>query len=255
VFRVPCGGWMAYLEREVRRLVGKTIHHYHLIEDGDHILVALSGGKDSMVMLNILHERRARVPIHYELNVVTIDLGYEGSSFDSLKTYVRDYGYDLVLKKTQIGLTAHSDTNRENPCFLCARLRRKVLFETAQELGCNKVALGHTKDDIIETFLLNTFYAGEISTMVPYQALFGGTFAIIRPLALVEEEKVRAYADLRDLPRVKDGCPTRGTTRRGTVKYLLGELDKLDRRIKKNIFAALGNVKGEYLLNGYGSHH
>jgi tRNA 2-thiocytidine biosynthesis protein TtcA len=246
---------MAYLEREVRRLVGKAIHHYHLIEDGDRILVALSGGKDSMVMLNILHGRRARVPIDYELKVLTVDLGYEGGNFEPLQGYTRDLGYDFVLKKTQIGPLAQGDANRESPCFLCARLRRKVFFETAQELGCNKVALGHTKDDIIETFLLNTLYSGEISTMIPHQDLFGGAFSIIRPLALVEEAKVRAYADLHALPEVQDGCPTRGTTRRGQIKYLLGELDKVDRRIKKNIFAALGNVKSEYLLNGHGSHH
>lgn len=246
---------MAYLEREIRRLVGKAIHYYHLIEDGDRILIALSGGKDSLVMLNILHERRARVPIHYELKVITIDLGYEGSDFEPLRAYTRDLGYDLVLKKTQIGPLAQSDENRENPCFLCARLRRKVFFETAQELGCNKVALGHNKDDIIETFLLNTFYCGEISTMIPHQVLFGGKLAIVRPLALVEETKVRAYAKLRHLPEVHDSCPTRGTTRRGQIKHLLGELDKIDSRIKKNIFASLSNVKGAYLLDGNGYHH
>jgi tRNA 2-thiocytidine biosynthesis protein TtcA len=245
---------MAYIERDIRRLVGKAIHRYRLIEDGDRILVALSGGKDSMVMLHVLHERRARVPINYELKVLTVDLGYDGVNFEVLQRYMRDRGCDYTLKRTQIGPLAQSTFNRENPCFLCARLRRKVFFETAHELGCNKVALGHTKDDIIETFLLNTFYGGEISTMIPHQVLFGGTLAIIRPLALVEEDTVRAYAQLRDLPEVHDGCPTRGSTRRGQIKYLLGELDKTDRRIKKNIFAALSNVKGEYLLNGYGSH-
>jgi tRNA 2-thiocytidine biosynthesis protein TtcA len=245
---------MAYLEREMRRLVGKAIHHYRLIEDGDRILVALSGGKDSMAMLNVLHERRARVPINYELKVLTVDLGYEGVNFEALRGYIKGLGWDYVFKKTQIGPLAQSTFNRENPCFLCARLRRKIFFETAHELGCNKVALGHTKDDIIETFLLNTFYGGEISTMIPHQVLFGGKLAIIRPLALLEEDTVRAYAQLRALPEVQDGCPTRGKTRRGQIKYLLGELAKTDRRIKKNIFAALSNVKGEYLLNGHGSH-
>jgi tRNA 2-thiocytidine biosynthesis protein TtcA len=244
---------MAYIEREIRRLVGKAIHHYRLIEDGDRILVALSGGKDSMVMMNILHERRARVPINYELKVITVDLGYEGVNFEALQGYMRDLGWNYILKKTQIGPLAQSTFNWENPCFLCARMRRKVFFETAHELGCNKVALGHNKDDIIETFLLNTFFGGEISTMIPHQVLFGGKLTIIRPLALVEEDKVRAYAQLRGFPEVLDGCPTRGTTRRGQIKYLLGELDKMDRRIKKNIFAALSNVKGEYLLNGHGA--
>ncbi len=116
----------------------------------------------------------------------------------------------------------------------------------------SKVALGHNKDDIIETFLLNTFYAGEISTMIPHQVLFGGKLAIVRPLALVDEAKIRAYAELHGLPLVKDNCPTRGTTRRAEIKGLLDELDRRDRRIKKNIFAALSNVKGEYLLDGNG---
>lgn len=245
---------MAYIEREIRRLVGKAIHHYRLIEDGDRILVALSGGKDSMVMMNILNDRRARVPINYELKVLTVDLGYEGVTFEPLQGYMNDLGWHYVLKKTQIGPLAQSSFNRENPCFLCARMRRKVFFETAHELVCNKVALGHNKDDIIETFLLNAFFGGEISTMIPHQELFGGKLTIIRPLALVDEETVRAYAQFRDFPEVQDGCPTRGTTRRGQIKYLLGELDKMDSRIKKNIFAALSNVKGEYLLNGHGSH-
>jgi tRNA 2-thiocytidine biosynthesis protein TtcA len=244
---------MAYVEREIRRLVGKAIHRYRLIEDGDRILVALSGGKDSMVMLHVLHERRARVPINYELKVLTVDLGYEGVNFEALQKYLRNLGWDYIFKKTRIGPLAQSTFNRENPCFLCARLRRKVFFETAHEFGCNKVALGHNKDDIVETFLLNTFYGGEISTMIPHQALFGGTLSIIRPLALVEEDTIRAYADIRDFPEVQDGCPTRGTTRRGQIKYLLGELHKVDKRIKNNIFAALSNVKGEYLLNGHGS--
>ena len=243
---------MAYLEREIRRLVGQAIHRYRLIEDGDRILLALSGGKDSVVMLNLLHERRARVPVHYELKVITIDLGYNGSNFDSLRTYTKGLGYDLVLKRTQIGPLAQSEENRENPCFLCSRLRRKVFFEAAEELGCNKVALGHNKDDIIETFLLNTFYAGEISTMIPHQVLFGGKLAIVRPLALVEEAKVLAYARLHELPVVEDNCPTRGTTRRAQIKRLLAELEKKDRRIKKKIFAALSNVKGAYLLDGNG---
>ncbi len=247
---------MAYLEREIKKLVGKAIHQYHLIEDGDRILVAVSGGKDSLVMLKLLNERRARVPIDYGLTVITVDLGYEGSNFEVLEGYMRDLGYDYLLKKTQIGPLAHSPLNRENPCFLCARLRRKVIFETAKELGCNKVALGHNRDDIIETFLLNVFCRGEISTMVPHQVLFGGKLSIIRPLSLIEGDKIRVYANPHDFPDVQDGCPTRGSTRRREIKFLLEELDKMDRGIKRSIFRALGNVKSEYLLvNGHGAPH
>ncbi|RLB07780.1 MAG: tRNA 2-thiocytidine(32) synthetase TtcA [Deltaproteobacteria bacterium] len=245
---------MAYLEREIRKLVGKAIHRYRLIDDGDRILVALSGGKDSLVMLKLLHERRSRVPIEYELKVITVDLGYEGGNLEALEEYVRGLGCDYSLKKTRIGPLAHSPTNRENPCFLCARLRRKVIFETARELGCNKVALGHNRDDIIETFLLNVFYCGEISTMVPHQVLFGGKLSIIRPLSLVEEDKIRAYAKLQGFPEVYDGCPTKALTRRKEIKFLLGELDRMDKRIRRNIFRALSNIRLEYLLvNGTGA--
>ncbi len=243
---------MAYAEKYVRRLVGKAIHRYRLIEDGDRILVAISGGKDSMSLLQLLHERRARVPITYDLRVLTIDLGYNGVDFDQLNAYVKNLGYNLIIKKTQIGILAHSAENRENPCFLCSRLRRKVFFETAAELGCNKVALGHNKDDIIETFLLNVFYSGEMSTMVPHQVLFGGKLSIIRPLALVETEKIEAYARLHNLPMFNDNCPSRGKTSRGEIRSLLRRFDKIDKRIKRNIFAALSNVKMEYLLNGHG---
>ncbi len=245
---------MAYLEREIRKRVGKAIHQYRLIEDGDRILVAVSGGKDSLVMLKLLSERRARVPIDYELTVITVDLGYDGSNFEALEGYVGGFGCDFLLKRTQIGPLAHSPLNRENPCFLCSRLRRKVIFEAAQGLGCNKVALGHNRDDIIETFLLNVFFCGEISTMVPHQVLFCGRLSIIRPLSLIEGSKIRAYANSHDFPEVDDGCPTKGSTRRREIQLLLEELDKIDTRIKRNIFSALGNIKSEYLLvNGHGA--
>lgn len=244
---------MAYLAKEIRKLAGKAIHQYRLINDGDRILVAVSGGKDSLVMLKLLHERRSRVPINYELKVVTIDLGYKDGNLESLEEYVEGLGCDYFVQKTQIGPLAHSPHNRENPCFLCARLRRKVIFETAQEMGCNKIALGHNRDDIIETFLLNILFCGEISTMVPHQVLFGGKLSIIRPLSLIEEDKIQAYARLHDFPEVQDGCPTKGLTRRREIKLLLGELHKMDRRVKSNIFRALSNVKNEYLLvNGHG---
>ena len=239
---------MTYLQREIRKLMGRAIHQYRLIEDSDRILVAVSGGKDSLVMLKLLQERRARVPIDYELRVVTVDLGYERSNLDSLEGYVRGLGCDYSIKRTQIGPLAHSSLNRENPCFLCARMRRKVIFETAKELRCNKIALGHNRDDVIETFLLNVFYCGEVSTMVPHQVLFGGKLSIIRPLSLIHEDEIRAYAKLFDFPEVQDGCPTKGSTRRSEMKILLKELDKKDKRIRRNIFRALSNVKIEYLL-------
>lgn len=241
-----------YLDKRVRRLVGKAICDFGLIQDGDRILVGLSGGKDSLVLLKVLAERLKVVPIRYDLQAVTVDLGFGGLDLGRLREFVSELGCDLVVKRTDIGPRSHRPENPEVPCFLCSRMRRKVLFQTAAELGCNKLALGHTKDDIIVTFFMNVLYSGEISTMVPRQELFGGRLTIIRPLALLDEEKAAAFARQHCLPVMDEGCPTRGKTKRAEVKAWLQELLRRDRRIKGNIFHALGNVKREYLLNGHG---
>ncbi len=156
-------------ERAMRRAVGQAIHRYQMIADGDRVAVGLSGGKDSLTLVWALHERLARIPIHYSLFPIHIDLGFEGSPASLIEAYCRKEGHGFRIEHTDYGIRAHSDENRENPCFLCARLRRQRLFEVAHELGCNKLALGHNMDDIIETLFLNMCYSGEISTMVPYQ--------------------------------------------------------------------------------------
>jgi len=242
----------SYLDKRVRRLVGRAIWEYRLIEEGDRVLVGLSGGKDSLVLLKVLAERLKVVPMDYELKAVTVDLGFGGLDLERLREFVDGLGCEWVLKTTEIGPRAHRPDNPEVPCFLCSRMRRKVLFQTAAELGCNKLALGHTKDDLIVTFFMNVLYSGEISTMVPRQELFGGRVTIIRPLALVDEEKVEVFARQHRLPVMDEGCPTRGRTKRAEVKALLERLYKMDRRVKGNIFHALGNVKREYLLDGRG---
>jgi len=163
-----------YTFKAINREVGKALHRYEMISDGNRILVGLSGGKDSLTLLWILNERKNRVPINYELFPVYIDLGFEGGFRDALKIYCQNLGYNLRVENTDYGIIGHSPQNRENPCFLCSRLRRKRLFEIAGELGCEKVALGHNKDDIIETLFLNICYAGEISTMLPSQIFFPG---------------------------------------------------------------------------------
>ena len=135
--------------------MGKALHRYHMISDGDRIVVGVSGGADSLTLMWMLSERQARIPITYELFAVYIDPGFEGSFAEELKTYCDQLGFSLRVEYTDYGVLGHSDINRENPCFLCSRLRRKRLFEIADELGCSKLALGHNKDDVIETFFLN----------------------------------------------------------------------------------------------------
>src|SRR4030065_25300 len=237
---------MAYWEKEVRSLVGKAIHRYGLIQDGDRILVGVSGGKDSLTLLTLLSERAKRVPIHYELLAVHVDLGFQSGGADMLKEFFEAKNLPYHIETTRIAELANGPDNRENPCFLCSWERRKRIFSLAQQFECNKVAFGHHKDDIIETLLLNIFYSAEISTMLPVQPLFNGKITLIRPLALLEERKIERFAKEMGLPYFPCGCPASGRSKRREGKEVLGILEKKNHRIKGNIFRSLSNIKLEY---------
>lgn len=237
---------MAYWEKEIRGLMGKAIHRYGLIQDGDRILVGVSGGKDSLTLLHLLQERRKRVPIDYELIPVHIDLGFDSERAKILKDFFEAQGLSYHIEFTDIGKRANSPENRENPCFLCSWERRKCIFHLAHRLKCNKIALGHHKDDIIETLLLNIFYSGEISSMVPIQTLFKGKITLIRPLALIEEKKIERFAREMGLPFGPSGCPSSGKTKRKEVKELIETLERKNRKVKGNIFRSLSNIKLDY---------
>ena len=228
--------------------MGKALHRYGMISDSDRIIVGVSGGADSLTLLWMLTERLRRVPINYELFAVYIDPGYEGSFGDSLKWYGDKLGIPIRTEYTDYGVLAHSSENRENPCFLCSRLRRKRLFEIADELGCNKLALGHNKDDIIETLFMNICYAGEISTMVPSQAFFQGKFTVIRPLAFADEQLIRKFARDQKFPEFINPCPSAGNSKRQEVKMLLQQLYRANKKVKGNIFRAMSHVNTDYLL-------
>ncbi len=238
----------SYTYKALNSLVGKAIHRYQMIEDGDRIAVGVSGGKDSLTLLWALAERRKRVPVNYDLCPIYVDPGFEGGFGDALAETCLNLGFFLTVDQTDHGIVAHSGANRENPCFLCARLRRKRLFEIAAGLGCTKLALGHNKDDIIETFFLNICYAGEISTMVPRQTLFSGRFTVIRPLAMIDENSIRRFAAAQQFPRYTNPCPSAGATKRSDIKTILEGLYRTNRKIKGNIYRSMSHVKVEYLL-------
>jgi tRNA 2-thiocytidine biosynthesis protein TtcA len=210
--------------------------------------VAVSGGADSLTMMWMLAERLPRIPISFQLFPVHIDPGFEGGFSESLKTYSFDCGLTLRVEHTDYGILGHSEINRENPCFLCSRLRRKRLFEIADELGCNKLALGHNKDDIIETLFLNICYAGEISTMVPSQTFFSGRIRVIRPLAYADEDVIRAFAEEQGFPEFVNSCPSANHSKRQEIKTVLKQLYRSNKKIKGNIFRAMSRVKLDYLL-------
>ncbi len=219
-----------------------------MISDGDNIAVGVSGGKDSMTLLHILNERLKKIPVSYKLFPIYIDPGFENSFKKELEDYCKNNNFNLSIDNTDFGILAHSNENRENPCFLCSRLRRKRLFEIADSLGCKKLALGHHKDDIIETLFLNIFYSGRISTMKPLQTFFEGAFTIIRPLALLEEDTIIDYKNKMGIPEFVNTCPSAEESKRKEIKQLLEKLYKSNGNIKGNIFRAMSRVKTEYLL-------
>jgi len=234
----------------MRRAVGRALYDYKMISDGDKVAVGLSGGKDSLTLMWVLQERLNRIPIRYSLLAIYIDLGFPESPAPKIEAYCRQAGYSLQVEYTDYGIRGHGTENRENPCFLCSRLRRKRLFEVADTFGCNKLALGHTMDDIIETLFLNMCYGGEISTMVPRQPFFNGRLTLIRPLAYVDEKGIDAFAKDHGFPHISNPCPTAKHSKRSEIKEMLEKLYRGNSKIKGNLFRSMSRVKPEYLLKG-----
>ncbi|NDY42344.1 tRNA 2-thiocytidine(32) synthetase TtcA [Dissulfurirhabdus thermomarina] len=239
---------MNRLRKELNRLVGTAVHRYRLLEPGDRIAVAVSGGSDSLLALWFLRRWREKAPIRFSLLPVHLDMGFAGADTGALRAHLAAEG-GFHMEETDYGPRAHGPENREkSPCFLCARLRRKRLFELAHRLGCNKLALGHNQDDILHTFFLNMLFGGELSTLVPRVDMFGGRLALIRPLALADKARIDRLARELGLPVVPNPCPSAGKTRREEVRRLLDGLFRRDPRIRGNLFHALSNVRPDYLL-------
>jgi tRNA 2-thiocytidine biosynthesis protein TtcA len=241
---------MAYLDHEVRRLFGKAIHFYGLIENRDRIAVAVSGGKDSMLLLWLLRERLRRVPIDYELTAVHVDPGFDSESADKMEDYFKREGFRYEIIRTDFGTRAHGPENRENPCFLCARLRRSALFTKTRELYCRKIAFGHNKDDMIETFFINVCYGAEIAGMLPRQEFFGGEITAIRPLALLPAPTILKMCKHLGLPIFASTCPSACNNQREEIRNVLYGLYKKNAKVRGNIFHAMSNINLEYLPPG-----
>ncbi|WP_299983704.1 ATP-binding protein [Desulfobacula sp.] len=243
------------LKKRIDRAVGKAIHDWDMISENERILVGVSGGTDSQALLNILFSLKKRAPVNFDILPVHIDAGFEDSFAKELENYIEDTYGPLKIEYKDYGVLAHSDINRENPCFLCSRLRRKRLFEIAQEQGCKKIALGHNKDDIIETLFINICYAGRIGTMKPRQSFFNGTLDIIRPLSYVEKKNIALFGQLFNLPEFKNNCPSANKTKRGEIRKLLETLYKHNKHIKGNIFRSMSNIAPDYLLEAKNDRH
>jgi tRNA 2-thiocytidine biosynthesis protein TtcA len=227
--------------------IGKAIEDYGLIEDKDRILVAVSGGKDSLSLLKLLNERRRWAPIDYELIAIHIESDYrcrECVHTKVLKELFAEMGVKYHFKKMRILKAGRKGIS----CFWCSWNRRKALFLAAERFGCNKVAFGHHMDDIIETILLNLFYHGEISAMNPRQELFGGKIVLIRPLCYVEEDRLREFAKESGFPRQLCQCPNSQTSQRRTMKNIVKMVKRDCAYVKTNVMRSIARVNRDYTM-------
>jgi tRNA 2-thiocytidine biosynthesis protein TtcA len=240
------------LEARIAKKVTKAIVDYHLIEDGDRVMVGLSGGKDSWALLQVLDVLRQRAPIAFSLIGVTVDSGYDGFRHDLIASTCEARGWEYRIVHTEIGEVMEDLlANDATPCSLCARLRRGVLYRLADEVGANKIALGHHADDFIETLLLNLFFAGTLKAMPAKLLSDTGRHVVIRPLVHVGEEECRQYTKACDLPVIGCCCPACGdlSLQRQRMKRLLFELEREHPGVKASVLRALSNVAPRHLLD------
>ena len=240
------------LETRLAKRVTKAIADYSLIEDGDRVMVGLSGGKDSWALLQILDVLRKRAPIAFSLVAVTVDSGYDGYRHDLISKTCEQRGWEYRIVHTEIGDVMEDLLDAQaTPCSLCARLRRGVLYRLATEVGATKIALGHHLDDFIETLLLNLFFAGTLKAMPARLVSDNGQHVVIRPLVAVTEGEARNYAKEQQLPIVGCCCPACGDLglQRQRVKRLIAELEVEHPEIKSSMIRALANVAPRHLLD------
>lgn len=222
----------------------KACADYGLITDNDHILIGLSGGKDSLALVELLGKRaQIHVP-HFQVTAVHVRV--KERDYHSDLTYLEDFcaraRVPFIVRDTEIGAEEKKD-----PCFLCSWFRRKALFDAAQELGCNKIALGHHKDDVVETLLMNLIFQGSISTIAPVLQMDKMPIQMIRPLCLIDEKDLSRYAQLSQYEKQIKFCPLEKVSSRTEVKQLLTHLESLNPNVRDSIWSAMENIKTDYL--------
>jgi tRNA 2-thiocytidine biosynthesis protein TtcA len=237
-------------ERPIRRLVGRAIGDFDLIANRDRILVALSGGKDSWTLLHVLNDLKLRAPVSFSLVAVTVDPGFPGFRTEGIEGYLQEQGYEYRIVPAPVHeVMVEKLTPEDTPCGLCSRIKRGVLYTQARELGCTKIALGHHRDDFIETLLLNLFYNGKIKAMAPLLRADDGENVVIRPLVYVPEEDIISFAAGAGFPVTCCACPACGDPdqKRVQVKKMLSELEHAHPGIKASLLASLGDIEERHL--------
>ncbi len=239
------------LQKRLRRNVGRAIQDFNMIEDGDRVMVCLSGGKDSFALLDILRNLQARAPVHFELIAVNLDQKQPGFPEQVLPDYLRRVGVPFhIIEQDTYRIVQRVIPEGKTTCGLCSRLRRGILYTFAAEQGMTKIALGHHRDDIVETLFLNLFHGGKLKAMPPKLLSDDGRHVVIRPLAYCKERDLVAYAEARQFPIIPCNlCGSQENLQRQVIKAMLRQWEKQFPGRVENIFAALGNVAPSHLAD------
>lgn len=239
------------VEKKLGRATSRAIADFSMIEDGDRILVAVSGGKDSYTMLHLLRSLQRKAPVSFDLRVVNVDQGHPGYPGHLLREYMAREGYDFtMIEEDTYSIVTEKIPKGKTYCSLCSRLRRGILYRVAKELGCNKIALGHHRDDVLQTLLLNLFFAGQLGAMPPRLVADGGSLIVVRPLVYCAEEDIRTFAALAEFPILPcDLCGTQEHLQRKAMARLLDQLERDNPGTKTVMLSALRNVRPSHLLD------
>jgi len=230
---------------KINSQVGKSINNYKLIEENDSILVALSGGKDSMVMLDILSWRLKHLPIKYKITAVHVELNGLPYKVDKkrLTEFCELRNIKLIYKTEDVDITK----SKKTPCFICSHTRRKILFTLAYELKCNKLAFGHHKDDAVETLLMNMMFYSNISSIPAKVSMFNGKFELIRPLINIRNADTLRYSEILDYSKMEKNCSYENLTKRNSISELLKNIEQINSQGVNNIFKSMTNISNDYL--------
>lgn len=221
--------------------VRKAVDDYHMIAEGDKIAVGISGGKDSLTLLYALSSLRRFYPHPFELVAVTVDLGFDNLDLTEIKKLCEKLEVPYTVVKTQIGQIVFEERRENNPCALCAKMRKGALNEAMKQLGCNKIAYAHHMDDVVETMMLSLLYEGRFHTFSPVTYLDDTGLTVIRPLIYMKEADVIGFVRKYEVPVVKSPCPADGHTKREYVKQLLRQLNTENPGVKQRMFTAIQN--------------
>ena len=224
----------------------KAIEEYNMIENGDRIAVGISGGKDSLTLLCALASIKRFLDKDFSLVAITIDMGFEGADFSAISSLCEELEVEYHVVPTQIYEIIFNVRKEKSPCSLCSRMRRGALHDAAKEFNCNKIALGHHFDDVVETFMLNLFFEGRIGCFSPITYLSRKDLTMIRPLIYTHEKEIKTFATKENLPVYKSPCPADGNTERANMKEFLAPFDKAHPGLYHRILGAIqrGEVDG-----------